>query len=441
MPTIRVESKINSGGFGEVFRAVIVDDGRKVAVKRLAKPYSLEDAKRFGREVRIMEKLNHQNVVKVLFSNLESDPPSFVMPLAESNLNDILSDLRQSEDRRIFIFQQILDGLQYAHENGVIHRDIKPHNILILKNDRVLITDFGIGRFVTRDTTTLTVQGAQLGTVMYAAPEQLADLTQADERSDIYSLGKILYQMLTSRPVFPIPNLTGLEGKYVYIIQKCLENDPDKRYQTIRELSDDFQVLTQKEYNVEAPTQSAQKLIGEIVDPFLDAVDPKGIAELVKLFLENTDNENLYLEIFPRMPSEILKEIIKTQLQSFTSIFQVYDDYVSGGLGFSYCDTVASFYEKVFDQVDDFALRRIIINRLLNMGHNHNRWYVRDVLARIVHEIKEVGLARLTLDVFRNNGDATRWSSAAIKIDKLHPLLRDGLREINKPPEVDEFQF
>ncbi len=440
MPTLRVESKISSGGFGEVFRAV-VDDGRKVAVKRLAKPYSLEDAKRFGREVRIMEKLDHPNIVKVLYSNLDADPPYFVMPLAECNLNDILTDLRQDENRRRLIFQQILDGLQYAHESGVIHRDIKPHNILILKNDRVMITDFGIGRFVTRDTTTLTVQGNQLGTVIYAAPEQISDLSQADVRSDIYSLGKILYQMLTPRPVFPVPNLTGLEGKFVYIIQKCIDNDPEKRYQTTKELSDDFQLLTKKEYNIEAPTELAQKLIWELVDPFLGTVDSKGLTELVRLFLDNSDNEDIFLEILPRTPTEVIKKMVLTQHQSFINIFQTYDEYVSGSLTFSYCDTVASFYERVFVQIDDFVIKRMIINRLLNMGFSHNRWYVREVLARIVHEIKDIGLARMTLDIFRNNSEATKWSYAAIKIDKLHPLLREGLREINKPPESDEFEI
>jgi len=437
MSTIKLDSKINSGGFGEVFRATIVDDGRKVAVKRLLKPYTVDDVKRFGREVRIMSKLDHPNIIKVLFSNLDNDPPVFVMPLAEGNLNEILEELRQNEERRRFIFQQILEGVQYAHESGVIHRDIKPQNILIMKGDRVAITDFGIGRFLIRDTTTLTMQGDQFGTIAYAAPEQLADFSQTDSRSDIYALGKILYQMLSSRPVFPILNLTGLEGKYVYIIQKCIDNDPNKRYQTVGELIADFQLLTQKEFNIESPTQLAQKMIGEIVDPFSEAVDSKGLVELAKIFLENPDNEDLYLEVLPKMPDEIISKLIISHNTSFISILQTYDGYVSGNLAFSYCDTVARFYEKVFWQVDNFQVKRMVLSRLLDMGHSHNRYYVRDVMAKVIHEIKDVGLARLALDVYRNNTPAAQWSSAAINLDKVHPLIRDGIREINKPADED----
>lgn len=437
MAKIKLESKINSGGFGEVFRATIIEDGKKVALKRLLRPYTLNDVKRFGREVRIMSTLSHPNIIPVLYHILEGDPPSFVMPLAECNLNDILQDLRQNEGRRRFIFQQILEGIQYAHESGVIHRDIKPQNILIMKGDRVAITDFGLGRFMDRDTTTLTMHGDQFGTIAYASPEQLADFSQADKRSDIYALGKILFQMLSPRPVFPFLNLTGLEGKYVYIIQKCIENDPDRRYQTVSDLIEDFQLLTQKEFNIESPTQLAQKLIGEIVDPFSEVIDSKGLTELTKLFMENPDNEDLYIEILPKMPSEIVSKLIISQNASFLSIIQVYDRYVSGNLPFEYCDTVAKFYEKIFLEADSFAVKSMVLNRLLDLGCSHNRFYVRDVIAKILYEIRDVGLARLALDAFRRNVAATRWASSAINLDKIHPLIREGVREINLPPNEE----
>lgn len=440
MPTVKIESKIDSGGFGEVFVAIMLDDNRRVAAKRLAKPYTLEDAKRFSREVRIMEKLDHPNIIRVLFSNLELDPPIFIMPLAESNLFQILPDLRQNEERRINIFQQILAGLQYAHESGVIHRDLKPQNILVFKNDRVQIADFGSGRFISRDSTTLTIQGDQMGTILYASPEQLADLSSADVRSDIYSLGKILYQMLTSRPIFPIINLTGLEGKYVYVIQKCIDDNPENRYQTVKELSDDFILLTQKEFNIESPTAIAQKLLGEIVDPFIETADSTGTDALIKLFLEYPDNEDLYIHILPNLPIEILIKMISMQPNSFLTIFRTYDVLVSKKLPFSYCDTVGNFYYKIFNLLENFIFKKMILERLLVMGYTHNRWHVRDVLAEIVHSIKDIGLARLALDAFRIDVEATKWSIAAINMEKIHPLLRDGIRQIDTIVE-DDFEI
>jgi len=437
MPTVKIESKIDSGGFGEVFRATIVEDGRKVAAKRLAKPYSYEDAKRFNREVRIMESLDHPNIIRVLFSNLETDPPIFIMPLAEGNLLEILPDLRQNEERRIFIFQQILAGMQYAHESGVIHRDLKPQNILVFESGRIQIADFGSGRFISRDLTTLTMQGDQLGTLFYSSPEQLSDFSAADIRSDIYTLGKILYQMLTSRPVFPVLNFTGLEGRYVYMIQKCIDDDPEKRYQSVKELSDDFFLLTQKEFNVESPTSIAQKLIVEIVDPFNETADSTGTEALIKLFLEYTENEDLYINILPNLPIEILRKIITLNLYSFLTIIQTYDIFVSVNLPFSYCDTAANFYYRVFYMLENFPIKKMILQRLLAMGYSHNRWHVRDVLAAIVQDTKDIGLARLALDAFRVDTEATKWSLAAIDTEKLHPLLRDGIHQLITEVEDD----
>lgn len=438
MPHIRIESIINKGGFGEVFRAVVVEDGSKVAVKRLAKPYTYEDARRFIREVRITDSLDHPNIVNILFENLEADPPTYVMPLAECNLGDILQDLRQNEERRGFIYKQILEGIAYAHEKGVIHRDIKPQNILILKDDHVLIADFGCGRFTTRDTTTITVQGESLGTIMYAAPEQLTDIRKADNRSDIYGLGKILYEMLTSRPGFPVPNLIGLEGKYLYIIQKCIDIDPDKRYQTVKELADDFELLVQRQLNTESPTDLAIQLLGEIVDPDTGNVNTSGVRRLVRILMENTDDKTLYINILPRLTDEIIDEIIQTYYTEFLLILYTYDEFITGYLDFSYCDRIANFYEKIFLKIHDFSIRKTILCRLLTMGYSHNRWHVRDVLARIIYRIDDPGLAKLTVDVFRGNSEATKWSSVAIDVDKLHSIIRDGIREINKPSTDDD---
>lgn len=442
MTRIRIESKINSGGCGEVYRGVIVIDGRTVAVKKLLMPYLDEDKKRFGREVRIMEKLSHTNIMPILYKNLESDPPLFVMPLADCNLGDILQDLRQNENRRNFFYQQILDGIQYAHNSGVIHRDLKPQNILVFKGDRAVISDFGLGKFLTRDTTTLTMRGDPIGTIAYSSPEQLDDFRNADERSDIYALGKILYQMLTDRPVFPIINLTGLEGKYVYIIQKCVENDPNKRYQTINELMADFQLLTQKEFNIHAPTQIAQQLISKLVGLPPKPIDGISLEKSTKVFIDNYDDKALYMDVFPYLPDELLIQLIEKQENSFLSMFSIYDEYVSEELRFEYCDVVANFYLRIFNDTDNFSCKRIVLNRLLIMGFTHNRYYVRDVLARIIERVKDIGIAKLVLDVLRNNPDAAIWTTEAVDLDKVHPLIREGIRELNKPIQNEtEIEF
>ena len=247
--------------------------------------------------------------------------------------------------------------------------------------------------------------------------------------------------MLTNRPVFPIPDMTGLEGKYVYIIRKCIESNPNNRYQSIKELADDFQLLTQRQFNIESPSELAQKIVGEIIDPFLETVESKGVEELIKIFLDNDDNLEIFIDILPKIPEEIINKMVEIQPHSFIQIIQIYDQKVEGNLRFSYCDTVAGFYQKVFWLLDDFNFRRLILNRLLEMGFSHNRWYVRDVFAHILEQILEIGLVRLALDVLRNNPRASQWISVGVNFDKIHPLLIEGLREINQPPEDEEFEI
>lgn len=432
MAKIFFKDKIDSGGFGEVLHAILLDTGREIAVKRLSQPYSDEDAKRFAREARIMVRLKHPNIVPVLASKLEADPPWFAMPLAECNLAKILPDVRNDESRMKHVFEQVLEGMKYAHKQRVIHRDLKPQNILVFTGGRVGIADFGLGRFLDRDSTTLTIRGNQMGTMIYASPEQIADFGVADERSDIYALGLILYQMLTAKPFFPVPDLSSLDGKYVYILQKCLAPKSAERYQSVIELAENFALLTQERYLVESPVEVAQNIIASSVDPSSEEVNMAAVEDLLKLCHENFEDNELYLRIFPRIPKEIIEIMIENHGRSFTTIFERYDKFVDGNLDFDYCDVVADFYEFVFNLTNDFYIKKLAIARLLGIGHNHNRWHVRAVLTRILEGVKDVGLAKLALDQCQFNKPATIWSSESFVLKRLHPILNNGITEILK---------
>lgn len=442
MPKIRLESKIDSGGFGEVLRGTIVEDGRKVAVKRLTKPYSPDDVKRFTREVRIMSQLKHRNIVPVLAYNVDKDPPWFAMPLAKCNLVGILAELRTDEDRRRLVFEQVLSGVDFAHQQGVIHRDLKPQNILMFPGDRVALADFGLGRFLYRDSTTLTLKGDHFGTVFYSAPEQIADFSASDVRSDIYVLGKILYQMLTAKPVFPVPNMSGLDGKYVYVIQKCLEPEPSSRYQTVADLAKDFLLLTQSQYQIEAPLQVAQDILSSAVDPLLGSVVPTAVDRLLKVFHDHTDDEELFIGVFPRLPEEVLSFVLEKRQSSFLILLEYYDNFVSGSLPFEYCDVVANFYQSIYAQVDVFSVKKMAIRRLLTLGHVHNRWHVRAVLGQILGGIEDAGVAKLALDICQSDIPATRWCGEILVPSRLHPILGKGVSDILKTepptPTMDE---
>ncbi|MBD3918150.1 Stk1 family PASTA domain-containing Ser/Thr kinase [Paenibacillus sp. PR3] len=196
-------SRIGGGGMALVYKAHDVLLNRKVAVKVLRQQFVHDEEfiRRFRREAQAAASLSHPNVVSIYDVGQEEDVHFIVMEYVEgSNLNEIIHERAPLQpEEAVHIAAQICDALVSAHQNQIIHRDIKPHNILIGKNGRVKVTDFGIARAVTASTITQT--GSVVGSVHYFSPEH-AKGTSTGEKSDLYSLGIVLYQMLTGKLPF-----------------------------------------------------------------------------------------------------------------------------------------------------------------------------------------------------------------------------------------------
>ena len=206
-----VLSEIGRGGMSTVYKALDLRYGGDVAVKVLRREVAtVALSKRLAREIRILSRLEHPNILPVLDSGEFDGLPFFVMPLVSGeNLQE-----RLRRERRLPVLEavrvasEVATSLSYAHEMGVVHRDVKPSNILLSSN-HVLVTDFGIARQVDGQTTDqLTKSGEAIGTVVYMSPEQTAAST-VDGRSDTYSLGCVLYEMLAGSP--PFVGSTSLE--------------------------------------------------------------------------------------------------------------------------------------------------------------------------------------------------------------------------------------
>ena len=262
---VRVEALIARGGMAEVFLGTHLTLQRQVAVKILRNQYE-DDAdllERFQREARVVAKLRHQNIVQVFDYDAIDDRPYIVMEYVQGpSLSKHLSLLHKKNARLELpaidhILTDVASALQYAHESGIVHRDIKPGNVILTSRSSLvkageplprdfepLLTDFGLVRFL--NSSRQTSAGQTAGTPAYMSPEQArGELT--DERTDIYSLGIVLYEMLTGRIPFdgestmsillkhitdPPPPIPGLSPSLQMVLDKALAKNREDRYQT-----------------------------------------------------------------------------------------------------------------------------------------------------------------------------------------------------------------
>lgn len=262
----RVIRLLGEGGMGEVWLAEDVNIERKVALKALYRQYSLDQelVERFRQEARIQSTLSHPNIV-TLHSFFCHDGSYFiVMEYAPGiSLRDLILKTGPIPfPRTLNILSQILTALDYTHRKGIIHRDIKPSNIMIdtQHEDEVKIMDFGIAKAMEDLSHTRT--GTQMGTIFYMSPEQVSDVKSIDHRSDLFSLGIVLYEMLTGvKPYDPSSESTfKIQSQIVYdplpdptltyphiplwlvnLLRKMTEKDPVRRYQQASEVIWDIQ--------------------------------------------------------------------------------------------------------------------------------------------------------------------------------------------------------
>jgi serine/threonine-protein kinase len=261
----RIDAPVARSGMASIFRATDLSNNRVVALK-IPHPDMEADPilfDRFQREAGIGERLSHPGVMRV-FAVEKRSRVYMVMEWCDGRLlREILSEGKMSQDRAIRIAIEVLEALEYIHENGVVHRDLKPENIMVDANDNIKLIDFGIAGDSAARRLTYANFTATLGTADYISPEQ-AKGKRGDGRSDVYAMGIILYEMLTGKQPFtgssplevmndrllnyPTPPSVvdpSISPQVQEVLYRALERDPKNRYARAKDFAHDLQHLDQ----------------------------------------------------------------------------------------------------------------------------------------------------------------------------------------------------
>jgi predicted Ser/Thr protein kinase len=260
----RILERVGKGGMGVLYRGVDPVLDREVAIKVMLVDFSDDTEQmrpRFYREAQAAAKLQHSNIVTIFEFAEDNNTPYIVMEFLRGTPLDerLKSPIPLTLDEKVHIAAQLCTALNYAHEQGVVHRDIKPANLFLLPDGTVKLLDFGVAKLTT---STLTRQGDVLGSVSYMSPEQVSGSDTLDGRSDIFSVGVMLYELLMGRKPFQGDSPTStivkilredppgmetlastLPPRLIAVMRKALAKEPGQRFQTAGDMARELQAI------------------------------------------------------------------------------------------------------------------------------------------------------------------------------------------------------
>ncbi len=254
IPGYRLDHVVGKGGMGEVYQAVQLSLGRKVALKLLSAELAKDAAfvARFEKEGAALAALSHPNIVAIVDKGKTESTYYLVMEFVDGpSLREVMRSPLYTPGQALHMFAQVCRAIDYAHQRGIIHRDLKPENILFDEQAGGIakVTDFGLAGFEEKDGKfNLTQTHVAMGTASYMAPEQMVDARKADARADIYSLGVLLYELLvgeTPKGNYDPPSVkkAELDKRLDPIVSRCLKQAPGDRYASVGELLKELEPL------------------------------------------------------------------------------------------------------------------------------------------------------------------------------------------------------
>jgi len=303
IPDYQIEAKIGQGGVARIYKARQKSLDRDVAIKVLFSELCRDSdiVRRFDREAKTIAGLSHPNIVHVIDRGKIDDQYYFVMEYVDgTSFKDIIASADYTVRQKLDMIVMVLKGLDYAHKNGVIHRDVKPANILIDKQGNALIADFGIAQILSKPEQEVTRSDVVMGTLAYMSPEQRVSSTNVDLTTDIFSVGVIIYEILVGkRPMgrFQLPSEINpkIPNQFDDIIARCMAMNPKERFQSAVELKDAILNIISNQSHREAPIRSGMKIVESLIgkSQYLDTI--KETRYGTTMLMENLESRELFI--------------------------------------------------------------------------------------------------------------------------------------------------
>lgn len=432
MKVIKVIERINKGGFG-IIDKVQTDDGSILARKTfcpsnetLSLDAKVKLKKRFIREVKTQEMLPDNLFVPILYSELDDDTPWFLMPCAEKDYSKEIQESRLKK-RPPEGLADILNSLEYLHRKGLVHRDLKPQNILFSEGIWKL-ADFGL---ITQDktilTTTITTTDAgSMGTFMYSAPEQLNEFKTVRSTADIYSFGAILHDVFNGKPRTPFAHLSA-SGKIGFVIEKCTEEKPEKRFKDIGSLR---KVLLSTLID---HTMSKNANVAEWSDKIQNS-STWDFDTFENFFYALKKNEDDLQQVFWYVDNTIIEHLYRINIELWDEFILIYFEWIrSHSFRFNYCDVLIGIVYKAYLLSSSIDVKAKAVLAASSLGSSHNRWYVMDIVMKMCSPTIDENLAeRIAIELHIDGrivkehmiNCATRINK---KLSNYHPLIEKAL--------------
>lgn len=376
--------KIGKGGFGEVY--VAEKDDTNYALKICSRSDE-ESIRRFNREVRLMESIKNENVIEVLNYDFKNSPPFFVMPLCQGALST--RDYKNNVEVLINDLLQICDGLEalHNHPQRIIHRDINPNNILI-DNDKLKLSDLGLGKFEERDSTILTPSSIMMGTEGFAPPEfyKIGGTKNATITSDIYQLGKTIYALYTHESPTYI-DIDKIPAGLFYIIRKCTNINPLERYANVSDLKaalNNHLEILKGENN---PYSSFDKILTEMQSK---KATKENVNNLFNILYEFKDDSELFYAKTKTIPNDYFSFLNTGDLQIFIDVYSnvITELNNNGKLSWSDAENIASQMRKIFNSTTSIDIRTNALRITLFFASTFNRYDAMDIFNSMLKSVK-----------------------------------------------------